>query len=104
MMAQSMYVVYWLKTTHPVMIVVTTIMTSVLVCGRQERVAEIAKSWKSYACFSADYLNELPTILEHFFPRVLLLLLQYFPLYCSLYVCVYVCLCLCAAAEDIVHH
>jgi len=25
---------------------------------RQERVAEIVKNWKSYTCFSADYLNE----------------------------------------------
>jgi len=26
--------------------------------ARQERVAEVVRSWKSYTCFSADYLNE----------------------------------------------
>jgi len=25
---------------------------------KTERVAEIVKSWKSYTCFSADYLNK----------------------------------------------
>jgi len=25
---------------------------------RQERLAEIVKSWKSYICFSADYRND----------------------------------------------
>jgi len=26
---------------------------------KQERVAEIEKSWKSYTCFSADYLKKM---------------------------------------------
>jgi len=33
--------------------------------GRQETVAEVEKSWKSYACFSADYLRKRKNTLQH---------------------------------------
>jgi len=30
--------------------------------GRQERVAEVEKSWKSCACYSGDYLKRKKTL------------------------------------------
>jgi len=33
--------------------------------GRQERVAETEKSWKSYTCFSAGYLKKTDESFKH---------------------------------------